>query len=290
MIIDGVELESMTLDGVEVQTWLNDGVEVYSAGRLVTYHVDSGVKYVEKIKKGLSALHPTTFTPSKSGWAFVGWREDTTASGSVLSNKVVEKSEITLYAVFAQTVTISYNGNKASGGSTASQSDSRYYNAAGNYSNPTFKLAGNGFSKDMCTFTKWAMGGTGGTQYSAGANVTLSSSATFYALWYREPVTNHVLAQGNDGNGSTYLTFNTNGYSSVVATITMSSVWGYVGIGLGTSCSWSETVNGDSGTVTKSINVPADSGNQNIAYFVGINGSYGGDSSNTEWKVTITAR
>jgi hypothetical protein len=43
VIINGKELESMTHDGVEVQTWTHNGVEVYSAGKMVTYMVDSGI-------------------------------------------------------------------------------------------------------------------------------------------------------------------------------------------------------------------------------------------------------
>ena len=90
------EIEYMEHDGVEVQTWTHNGVEVYSAGKMVTYMVDSGISYQEKVKKGQSCLAPTTFTPSKSGWTFAGWREDSTASGSVLSEKVMERSPITL--------------------------------------------------------------------------------------------------------------------------------------------------------------------------------------------------
>ena len=197
MKIDGVELESMTHDGVEVQTWIHDGVEVYSAGRLVTYHVDTDMKYVEKIKKGLSALSPTTFTPSKDGWSFVGWREDTTASGDVLSEKVVEKSAITLYAVFSQNVTLSYSGNGSTGGSTAAQTGTRYYNN-GVIENATLVLSNSGFSKTYYAFAKWAVGSTSGTQYSAGDSVTISANTTVYAIWTQTKCTSSVVMNGID--------------------------------------------------------------------------------------------
>lgn len=180
-IID-VEMESMIHDGVEVQTWIHDGVEVYTAGKMVTYVVDSDVSYQEKVKKGHSCLSPTTFTPSKSGWSFVGWREDSTASGSVLGSKVMERSPITLYAVFKQTITLSYNGNGATSGSTSSQTGTRYYNN-GNVNNPSFTLRSNGFGRTYYNFQKWALNSASGTQYSAGSSITLSGNATMYAVW-----------------------------------------------------------------------------------------------------------
>ena len=40
------EMEYMERDGVEVQDWLDiSGAEIYSAGKLVTYHVDANVVY-----------------------------------------------------------------------------------------------------------------------------------------------------------------------------------------------------------------------------------------------------
>ena len=236
-------------------------IRVYPNAGEVTYYVDSGVVYTEEIDIDNSCLTPTTFTPTKSGWTFVGWREDSTASSSVLSEKISDGNNYMLYAVFkqnvtvtkyngsssataesktryynntnvanpsftlsqnnlsgwsalgwcdvnsatasvvvnnggsvtlaanktyygkySQTITLSYNGNGATGGSTASQSGTRYFNSL-SYSNPSFSLRSNGFTRTSYSFTKWAMGSTSGTQYSAGASVTLSANTTFYALW-----------------------------------------------------------------------------------------------------------
>lgn len=78
---------------------------IYSAGNTVTYIVD-GISYQEDVEEGASCLSPKTFTPSKSGWEFVGWRQqDTAANDSVLSNLIMENEPITLYAVFRQAVT-----------------------------------------------------------------------------------------------------------------------------------------------------------------------------------------
>lgn len=157
-------------------------VKIYSSGNTVTYHVDSGVVYQEEVDEGASCLSPKTFTPSKSGWTFTGWRQDKAANGSVLSSFVMGDEPVTLYAVFEQTVTLSYNGNGSTGGSTAAQTGKRYYNND-NVANPSFTLRSNGFSRTDYTFKAWALGSAGGIQYAAGASVTLSASTTMYAVW-----------------------------------------------------------------------------------------------------------
>ena len=241
---------------------------VYSAGNIVTYHVDAGVRYQEEVGEGESCLSPKTFTPQKAGWAFVGWRTDATASGDVLAGKVMGDNPVTLYAVFThpvtvtyyngsasasaqmknrywnngndtppsftltqaalsgwsargwsastagnggityangaaftrnsdvtlygmyqQAVTLSYSGNGATGGSTAAQTGYRYYNSNGQTLNASFSLRANGFTRTSYTFSKWALGSAGGTQYAAGAGVTLAASTIFYALWVGNPHT-----------------------------------------------------------------------------------------------------
>lgn len=233
------EIEYMEHDGVEVQTWTHNGVEVYSAGKMVTYMVDSGISYQEKVKKGQSCLAPTTFTPSKSGWTFAGWREDSTASGSVLSEKVMERSPITLYAVFKQTITLSYNGNGATSGSTASQSGTRYYNNGGAY-NPSFTLRSNGFGRTYYNFQKWALNSAGGTQYSAGASITLSGNATMYAIWARPSgLSINVIALGLTGGTS----WSSGAYGSTSGGLTTSRTNGLVDLtGLNT---YSATAHGN---------------------------------------------
>ena len=269
--------------GTTYYVWVKDEAGNISAGKeiatqnyIVTYYIDTNSTQTQAFAPGESVLNGLNFTPSKSGYTFVGWREDTTASSSVLSSKTMGTSNMTLYAVFSQnitvtkyngsssattetkakyynngnvanpsftlsqnglsgwtaagwttstsatgstavnnggsvtlssnatyygkytqTITLSYNGNGATGGSTASQSGTGYYNSAGNFSNPGFSLRGNGFSRTSYSFINWAMGSASGTKYNAGASVTLSASTTFYATWKVNSVS--IPAQiGND--------------------------------------------------------------------------------------------
>ena len=175
--------------GTTYYVWVKDEAGNISAGKeiatqnyIVTYYIDTNSTQTQAFAPGESVLNGLNFTPSKSGYTFVGWREDTTASSSVLSSKTMGTSNITLYAVFSQTITLTYNGNGATGGSTANQSGTRYYNN-GNAVNPSFSLRSNGFTRTNYAFQNWAMGSASGTKYNAGASVTLSSSTTFYATW-----------------------------------------------------------------------------------------------------------
>ena len=329
---------------------------IYSSGSTVTYYVDAGTAHTEEVDEGASCLSPKTFAPAKSGWEFVGWRQDKTASGSVLGSLAMGDAPVTLYAVFRlsvtvtyyngttsasstsgyryynngvianpsfklyqvgksgwaakgwstsqaaageityangtsfardsnivlygmyyhtvtltyyngssiaattsgtryynsgsellqnpvfnvaaaalsgwtfrgwatgaaaaagvsyssisntafassatlyatyyQTITLTYNGNSATAGSTASQSGTRYYNSSGNVANPSFALRENGFARSGYTFSKWALNGTGGTQYAPGASVTLGANATMYAVWVAVPAKSFAYTGG----------------------------------------------------------------------------------------------
>ncbi|MDE6638988.1 MAG: InlB B-repeat-containing protein [Acetatifactor sp.] len=155
--------------------------KIYSSDSTCTYICD-GNTYQEEVDQGASCLSPKTFTPTKDGWEFAGWRQDTEANGSVLSSLTMGDAPVTLYAVFRQTIILSYNGNSATSGSTAAQTGYRYYNN-GNVANPDFTLRSSEFSRSGYIFTSWALGSAGGTQYAAGANVTLAANTAMYAVW-----------------------------------------------------------------------------------------------------------
>lgn len=154
--------------------------KVYSAGNPVTYHVDKGVAYIEDVDEGASCLSPTSFLPTKAGWTFVGWREDTAASPDVLSIKIMQDSPITLYAVFSKTVTLSFNPNGGTAGNVPAQSKTAYYNAAGTVVNPTFTMPHGGFTKPNYTMLSWTINGV---YHNFGKTITLSDSATALAAW-----------------------------------------------------------------------------------------------------------
>lgn len=180
---------------------------------LVTYNVDTGTSYQEKVKKGDTVLSPTSFTPTKTGYTFLGWREDTTATSSVLSTKTAEGKTMTLYAVFYKVITLSYNGNGNTGGSTNAQSDNSYYNNA-NSTSVTFTVRSNGFTKTNYSFYVWRLSSTSGTRYREGSSITLSNSATMYVEWI---VNSLVIINGGTITQAAYVSGTVNVYASCSA-------------------------------------------------------------------------
>lgn len=165
---------------------------VYSSGNIVTYYVDSGKMYKEEVEEGASCLSPKTFTPTKSGWTFVGWRINSTATSEVFSSLVMGENPISLYAVFRQTVTVTYY-NASTTAST--KSGYRYYNN-GNTANPAFSITPASLSG--WTFRYWATSSaaTAGIAYSAISNTQFASSVTLYAAYYK------TLTLSYNGNGA----------------------------------------------------------------------------------------
>ena len=159
---------------------------VYSAGNVVTYHVDSGVTYQEEVDDGESCLTPKTFTPAKSGWTFVGWRQDTAApaGGSVESSVPMGDDPITLYAVFRRAVTVTfYNGDTTK----KTSSKNRYYNN-GNIVNPSFTLTQAGLSGWTARGWSGSTHAAGDITYANGATFTSDKNITLYGM-YQQTVT-----------------------------------------------------------------------------------------------------
>lgn len=262
----GIKQAKLFISDKKVKYVYKGGTKIYSAGNIVTYKVDESTSYTEEVDNEATCLSPTTFKPSKTGWTFLGWREDSESSSDVLSTKIMGDNPITLYAVFkqgvtltlynnsssastqsgtryynnsnennpsfkltqntasgwsalgwctsngatasvtvenggtvtlaedatyygkySQTITLSYNGNGATSGSTASQTGTRYYNS-GNYSNPSFTIRNNGFSRTYYKFSQWALNSASGTKYNGGNTIALSNNATMYAVWTYNPI------------------------------------------------------------------------------------------------------
>lgn len=111
-IFNGNEIKDYSFNDDELKSKYFNDDEVFRSGAIITYMVDTATPYTEEVDSGASALSPTTFTPTKPGWTFAGWREDTTANGSVLTSKTCEGEPFTLYAVFKRVCTltcVSYN-------------------------------------------------------------------------------------------------------------------------------------------------------------------------------------
>ncbi len=160
-------------------------IDASAFGYNITYYVD-GTQYTELIQNGASALRPTTFTPSKNGYTFVGWRDDKTASSSVLSSKIVQGSSFNLYAVFKKIVYLYTQSN----GTTQSNAGTVYYNS-GNIINPTIYVSNP--ARSGYVFRGWSSSNSSTTitNSTLSGGLTISDNTYRYAVW-----TSNYIASG----------------------------------------------------------------------------------------------
>ena len=206
---------------------------VYTAGNIVTYHVDKDVVYTEEVDADETVLSPKTFVPTKSGWVFHGWRQDVSANGTIINQLVMGDEPITLYAVFKQTITLTYyNGNTTKKTATGQ----RYYNNTG-ILNPTFTI--NQAAVTGFTPIGWSTGTTGNAaiSYTKLSNTGFDKNTTLYGM-YNQTIT-LTLYNGSKTatkqTGTRYFNSGTNVYVNPTFTVTPTTVSGFTFRGWSTS-------------------------------------------------------
>ena len=138
-------------------------------------------------------LRANTFT--RTGYRFSGWA--TSSTGSVVyddQDTYTANASDTLYAVWERnTYTITYNGNGATGGSTAQTT----VNAGSSVA-----LRSNGFTRTGYSFSGWATSAGGSVVYSNGQTITPTGNMTLYAKW---KVNTYTLTWNGNGTAGALL-------------------------------------------------------------------------------------
>lgn len=228
--------------------------EVPMAKTLVTYNVDVGESYQEKVSYKKTVLSPTTFTPTKSGYSFLGWKLTGIASSDVLVECIAQGKTMTLYAVFQKNITVTkYNASN-----TPSYDPKKQYYNNSDILNPTFTL-------NETAIGGWSNAGwtTNAGGYSKtvddGGQVTLSADTTYYSL-YNQTIT--VTYYNNSNSASTKTgtrvanIHNTTTYSDPTFNLTVASVSGWSIRGWSTSSSSNASITYNSGAnFTRNNNV-----------------------------------
>ena len=143
------------------------------------------------------ALYTSTYNWAPLGWCttkgvispLISQTDSTTTTVNPASNAAAP----TYYAMYERTVTLQYNGNGSTGGSTADSTTQQRFYATNNTSSQTFYLRENGFTKTGSTFQYWHPSSTaqgGGTWLPTGEydpagtawNVA-TPTYTIYAIW-----------------------------------------------------------------------------------------------------------
>lgn len=252
---NNVKLKNITYNGQKVKKWNHNGVRIYNAGSTVTYYVDTNTAYTEEVDSEASCLSPKTFTPTKSGWNFVGWRENNTASSEILTDKIMGDSPITLYAVFKQDVTCTFISN-----GTQTATGTRYYN--NNNVADASVTAPSGQVYSGWTWRGWAAAGVtaadASVSYGNGATISgLTGNATFYGLIYRTLTITYYngSATASTTSGNRYYNFAGN-YSNPSFTMTQAAISGWTARGWSTSSSATASISYANGaTITATDNM-----------------------------------
>ena len=188
-----------------VEAYLGDELIFGNTQTVVTYNVDDGESYSETYNQGDSVLSPQTFTPTKTGYTFLGWREDDTASSDVLVTKTASGATMSLYAVFQKTVTVTYYTGASSSATAQTTTGTQYYNNT-NTLDPTFNLTCDPIAN--WTVRGWTTASSGGAStidYQDATDFTTGSDITIYSCYTR------VVTVTYNANGGSGTTANSNG-------------------------------------------------------------------------------
>ena len=125
-------------------------------------------------------------------WKTRGWSFNTEGDAAIHVSPNVEyemHTNTTFYACYVQDITLSYDTN-GSANEIPSQTEERFYNASGNYKNPTF-ITANGPTLDKHTFVQWEELDANGSvlnQYPEKTTITVDHTTTLTAKWDQHPV------------------------------------------------------------------------------------------------------
>ena len=154
----------------------------------VTYYVDTNEVYEETIEEGADATQPESFTPTKTGWTFVGWAIDDHPTPSVLDSRIIQEDEetLTLYAKFTD--------------GTQYYSDGNQQNIAQGFSSG--RTAYQLYAGIQYKFEVWGAKG-GSTSASSGSGTANGYGANGgYSVGYYTPSEDEIVYVGiNDGAG-----------------------------------------------------------------------------------------
>lgn len=143
----------------------------------ITYDANGGTGTVPTSTVGHGSVSlPSSASLTKSGYVLDGWgdndHKNNTSAQYALGASYTLSADITLYAHWSQTYTVSFNAN----GGTGTMAD--VPNQLGSYTLPSSTFT----APTGKTFAGWKAGNAGAL-LAAGSSYTVSSAVTFYAQW-----------------------------------------------------------------------------------------------------------
>lgn len=158
-----------------------------------------------------ASITAPTINTNSDGWSIVGWGTSKTATSASFKSGATATitNGTTYYAIYTNRVQVTYTANGGSGTSMTYSQGSAYFTANGttsyNTSPAKITLKTCTYTKSGCNFLKWAVGSTSGTQYSAGETVSMTASATLYAIWSISMTLNVTFSNTTSSDGGIVL-------------------------------------------------------------------------------------
>jgi len=175
---------------------MNNDITLYAVWRVeytITYNANggTGAPQQQTVPAGDAKLSYTT--PTRSGYAFVGWSENIAATSAQYEagGSITMSKNVTLYAVWSQIFyTITYDAN---GGQGAPQVQTV---PPGNTT-----LSATVPTRTEYTFLGWSTIKTAtAAQFSAGGTTNVTGNVTLYAIWTQSAYT--ITYEANGGTGA----------------------------------------------------------------------------------------
>jgi uncharacterized repeat protein (TIGR02543 family) len=156
-------------------------VDIYANYYTVTFNTNSGsgtIPATQTINAGSSITLPSGSGLSRNGYAFNGWNTSSNGTGTNYNanTSYTPTSDITLYASWLTTYTVTFNINSGNGTTPAAQT----IIAGSSITLPS----GSGLTRSGCMFGGWNTNSSGtGTNYNASSSYTPTGNITLYARW-----------------------------------------------------------------------------------------------------------
>lgn len=175
-----------------------DTVYYYENSYTISFNANGGSGAPSSMTKmHFTPLTLPTTKPTRTGYSFMGWATDSSASSVayLAGGTYSENGDATLYAVWSpNTYTVRYNAN---GGSGAPSVQTKIYGK-------TLTLSSTVPTRSGYTFIGWGLSGSSTyASYQPGDSYSNNASRTFYAVWEKNPPATYTVAyNANGGSGA----------------------------------------------------------------------------------------
>lgn len=193
----------------------------YNAGASYTANADATL--YAQYNSSTSTESVILPTATKSGYTFIGWSTSVSSTSNGLTGSYTPTGNVTLYANWKKTITVTYNANGGSGAPSA-QSQT-IYNAT---TSASITLSSTTPTRTGYTFQGWGTSASDtSVDYKAGTAYSFTANTTIYAIWTANTNTKYVVnhfQMNTSGSYPTSATESENKTGTTAASLTLANL------------------------------------------------------------------